>query len=60
MKLDAAKSAGALLGMQLGELICAALTYFAHIPISGAVEADITGVCVFLISHFLPSTGVNP
>ena len=59
MKLDASKSAGALLGMQLGELICAGLTYFAHIPISGVIEADITGVCIFLISHFFPSQ-VNP
>lgn len=41
--------------MQVAQLICAGLTYFWHIPISGAIEADIAGVCIFLISHLIPN-----
>lgn len=55
MNLDPAKAGGALLGTDIAQLICAVLQYFWHIPITGTVEASITGICVFLVSHFLPS-----
>jgi hypothetical protein len=60
MNLDASKSAGALVGTYAAELICASLTYFAHIPISGQTEAAVTGLCIFLAAHFFPSTKAIP
>lgn len=56
MNIDASKSAGALIGTYLAQLICVGLPYFAHIPINGATEASITGLCIFLCSHFIPNS----
>lgn len=55
MNFDASKSAGALLGVPIAQLICSALRYFAHIPIDAATEAEITAVAVFVVSHLIPS-----
>lgn len=55
MNIDASKSAGALLGTNVAQLICACLTYFAHIPISGTNEAAIAGICIWLFAHVIPN-----
>lgn len=55
MKLDASKSAGALLGVPVAQLVCSALRYFGHVPVDPATEAEITAVVVFALSHLIPS-----
>lgn len=60
MHFDASKSAGALLGVPVAQLICAALRYFGHVPIDAATEAEITAVVVFAISHLVPSNPQQP
>lgn len=60
MNIDASKSAGALLGTDLGQLICSSLQYFGHIPINSQTEAAIVGICIFLASHFIPSNPTQP
>jgi hypothetical protein len=59
-QVDASKSGGALIGADLGQLICSALTYFWHIPISSSTEASIVGICIWGISHFIPSNPMPP
>lgn len=59
MKLDASKSAGALLGVPVAQLICSALRYFWHVPVDSATEAEITAVVVFALSHLIPSNPTN-
>lgn len=60
MNIDASKSAGALLGTYVAQLVCAGLPYFAHIPINGATEASITGLCIFIFSHLIPNGATAP
>jgi hypothetical protein len=61
MNLDASKTGAALFGTQVGGLLCAALTYYFHVPLSGEVKLDIIGLCVFLASHLIrPTTPVDP
>lgn len=55
MNIDASKSAGVLLGTDLGQLIVAALQYFWHIPVSDVVAGSITGICIFVFSHIIPN-----
>lgn len=56
MNLDASKSAGALLGTDVAQLIVAAMQYFWHIPVSDLVSGSITGICIWLFSHLIPSS----
>jgi hypothetical protein len=56
MNIDASKSAGVLLGTDIAQLICGALTYFWHIPVSGVIESSITGICIFIVAHLVPPT----
>jgi hypothetical protein len=60
MNLDASKSAGALLGTDVAQLIVAALQYFWHIPVSDLVSGSITGICIFVFSHLIPSGPLGP
>ena len=55
MKFDASKSAGALIGTDVGQLIVAAMQYFWHIPVSDVISGSITGICIFLFSHLIPN-----
>lgn len=59
MNIDASKTVGAALGTDVGQLVCAALQYFWHIPVNASVEAAIVGVCVFLCSH-IPLNPTQP
>jgi hypothetical protein len=56
IQIDASKSAGVLLGTDVGQLIVAALQYFWHIPVSDVVAGSITGICIFVFSHLIPNT----
>lgn len=55
IQIDAAKSAGVLLGTDVGQLIVAALQYFWHIPVSDVVAGSITGICIWFFSHIIPN-----
>lgn len=55
LKIDAAKSAGALLGTDVAQLIVASLQYFLHIPVSDVVAGSITGICIWIFSHAIPN-----
>ena len=56
MKLDASKSAGALVGGAAAQIICASLKHFAHLPLDATTESSITVLAVFLASHLLPNS----
>jgi hypothetical protein len=56
VNIDASKSTGALFGTYVGQLICASLEYFGHIPVSTQTSISIAGVCIFLASHFFPTS----
>ena len=53
--IDPSKAAGALFGTQVGQLVVASLTHFAHLQIDSSTAAAIIGISVFAVAHFLPS-----
>jgi len=55
MKLDASKSAGALVGGAVAQIVCAALKHFANLPLDATTESSITILCVFAASHLIPN-----
>lgn len=55
MKLDASKSAGALIGGAVAQLACASLKHFAALPLDATTESSITVLCVFAASHLVSS-----
>ena len=55
MKLDASKSAGALVGGAIAQILCSSLKYFAHVPIDPTTSSSVTILCIFLASHFIPN-----
>lgn len=58
MKLDASKSAGALVGGAIAQIVCASLKHFANLPLDATTESSVTILSVFLASHLIPnSTG---
>jgi hypothetical protein len=55
MKLDASKSAGALVGGAVAQIACASLKHFASLPLDSVTESSITILCIFLASHLIPN-----
>lgn len=55
MKLDAGKSAGALIGGAVAQIICAALKHFAALPLDATTESSITVLAIFVASHLFPN-----
>ncbi len=55
MKLDASKSAGALVGGAFAQIVCASLKHFAHLPLDGTTESSITVLSIFVASHLFPN-----
>jgi len=59
MKLDASKSAGALVGGAVAQLLCASLKHFAGLPLDATTESSITVLCIFTASHLVPTNPTN-
>ena len=55
MKLDASKSAGALVGGAFAQIVCASLKHFANLPLDATTESSVTVLAVFLASHLIPN-----
>jgi hypothetical protein len=55
MKLDASKSAGALVGGALAQIVCASLKHFANLPLDATTESSVTILCIFVASHLVPN-----
>jgi hypothetical protein len=55
MKLDASKSAGALVGGAFAQIVCAALKHFANLPLDATTESSVTVLCIFSASHLVPN-----
>lgn len=56
MKLDASKSAGALVGGAVAQIVCASLKHFANLPLDATTESSVTILSVFMASHLIPNS----
>lgn len=50
-------AAGALIGQNVAQLICAALTGLAHWDLSTATVASISGLCIAIAGYCFPDGG---
>ena len=55
MNIDASKSAGALIGGAVAQLLCASLRHFLSLPLDATTESSITVLSVFACSHLVPN-----